>query len=100
MYKILIKYSSKIKPNLWEVYGTTTTTTSGKTTFVEYETDDIDELTSEMLKLDEIYGYENIKVVSDVKYVVGIDLATLDINDDNTNETDEDSSDIAATEDN
>ena len=40
MYKILIKYDND-KFNLWMPYGTTTTSTTGKSEFTEFETDDV-----------------------------------------------------------
>ena len=40
MYKILIKYDND-KLNLWMPYGSTTTSTTGKSEFTEFETDDV-----------------------------------------------------------
>lgn len=75
MYKILIKYSSNIKPNLWEVYGSTVTSASKTTTFTEFDTDDIELLKEELLELDKIYGHENLKVIKeiDTSYSVNVD---------------------------
>lgn len=75
MYKILIKYDNKIKNNLWEVYGSSTTSTTGSTTSTEFETNDIEVLKEELIKLDKIVGFENIRVIEDktVKFSVDID---------------------------
>ena len=51
MYKILIKYDND-KFNLWMPYGTTTTSTTGKSEFTEFETDDVAVLKETILKLD------------------------------------------------
>lgn len=73
MYKILIKYASKAK-DLWEVYGTSTISTTGTVTFTEFETDDVEALKEEILTLDQEYGYENIRVIKDVSYVLNVDI--------------------------
>lgn len=65
MYKILIKYSTD--HNLWKQYGTTTSSTASDTiTFQEFQTDDVEILKAEIIKLDQQYGFENIKVYKDV----------------------------------
>ena len=46
MYKILIKYDND-KFNLWMPYGSTTTSTTGNTTFTEFETDNIENIIRE-----------------------------------------------------
>lgn len=61
MYQILIKYQNS-KLNLWEESGTYTTK-NDKTEFLKFETDDEEILKSEILRLDAIYGFENIKVI-------------------------------------
>lgn len=61
MYQILIKYQNS-KLNLWEESGTYTTK-NDKTEFIKFETDDEEILKSEILRLDAIYGFENIKVI-------------------------------------
>ena len=73
-YKILIHYDSKLK-NLWEVYGSTTVTGS-TVTFTEFETDDVNELQNTITELDKQIGHENIRVISDVTYSVGV---TVDV---------------------
>ena len=77
-YKILIHYDSKLK-NLWEVYGSTTV--AGSTvTFTEFETEDVNELQNTIAELDKQIGHENIRVISDVTYSVGVtvDVAKAD----------------------
>ena len=67
MYKILIKYNEE--HNLWEQYGTTTSSTTDSdttTTFQEFQTDDVETLKEEIIKLDKKYGFENIKIYKDV----------------------------------
>ena len=78
-YKILIKYTDAKLKNLWEVYGSTTV--AGSTvTFTEFETDDVNELQNTITELDKQIGHENIRVISDVTYSVGItvDVAKAD----------------------
>lgn len=64
MYQILIKYQNS-KLNLWEESGTYTTQ-NDKTEFYKFETDDLEILKKEILRLDAIYGSENIKVVKTI----------------------------------
>lgn len=72
MYNILIKYNDS--KNLWQLYGTSSSTTSSEETFVPFETDDLEKLKTEIKTLDEKYGHENIKVVKDVAYVVDVNI--------------------------
>lgn len=72
MYNILIKYNDS--KSLWQLYGTSSSTTSNEETFVPFETDDLEKLKTEIKTLDEKYGHENIKVVKDVKYAVDINI--------------------------
>ncbi len=78
MYKILIRYNDK--HNLWQSYGTTISSTTTSTSFTEFETDDVEILKSEILKLDAIYGHNNIRIIEDVtlKYSVDVILNTTD----------------------
>ncbi len=78
MYKILIRYNDK--HNLWQSYGTTVSSTTTSTSFTEFETDDVEILKSEILKLDAIYGHNNIRIIEDVtlKYSVDVILNTTD----------------------
>lgn len=72
MYNILIKYNES--KNLWQLYGTSSSTTSSEETFVPFETDDLEKLKTEIKILDEKYGHENIKVVKDVAYAVDVNI--------------------------
>ena len=76
-YKILLRYDSKLK-NLQECYGTTSITGS-TTTFTEFETDDVDVLKKEIKKLDKQIGHENIRVITDVTYNVGITVDEIKV---------------------
>ena len=73
MYKILIKYDND-KLNLWMPYGTTTTSTTGKSAFTEFETDDVTVLKETILKLDKEHGFEKIRVVEDVTVNFTVDV--------------------------
>lgn len=84
MYKILIKYDND-KFNLWMPYGTTTTSTTGKSEFTEFETDDVTALKETILKLDKEYGFEKIRVVEDVTVNFSVDVVV----DENTGTTED-----------
>ena len=73
MYKILIKYDND-KLNLWMPYGTTTTSTTGKSEFTEFETDDVTVLKETILKLDKEHGFDKIRVVEDVTVNFSVDV--------------------------
>ena len=73
MYKILIKYDND-KLNLWMPYGTTTTSTTGKSEFTEFETDDVTVLKETILKLDKEHGFEEIRVIEDVTVNFSVDV--------------------------
>ena len=73
MYKILIKYDND-KLNLWMPYGSTTTSTTGKSEFTEFETDDVTVLKETILKLDKEHGFEKIRVVEDVTVNFSVDV--------------------------
>ena len=83
MYKILIKYDND-KLNLWMPYGTTTTSTTGKSEFTEFETDNVETLKNEILKVDKEYGFEKIRIVEDVTVTFDVNVAV----EDNTESTD------------
>ena len=74
MYKILIKYDND-KFNLWMPYGSTTTSTTGKSEFTEFETDDLDTLKQELVKLDKTIGSSNIRVVEDKTIEFTVDVS-------------------------
>ena len=82
MYKILIKYDND-KFNLWMPYGSTTTSTTGKSEFTEFETDDVTVLKETILKLDKEHGFEKIRVVEDVTVNFTVDVVV----DENTEST-------------
>lgn len=87
MYKILIKYPNEKFSNLWEQYGTnTSSTTDTASIFTEFETDDVSVLKTEIEKLDKEYGHKNIRVIKDitVSYVATINEGVD--NDDSTGE--------------
>ena len=87
MYKILIKYDND-KLNLWMPYGTTTTSTTGKSEFTEFETDDVAVLKETILKLDKEHGFEEIRVVEDVTVNFTVDVVVED-NTESTEDTTE-----------
>ena len=87
MYKILIKYDND-KLNLWMPYGTTITSTTGKSEFTEFETDDVTVLKETILKLDKEYGFEKIRVVEDVTVNFTVDVV-VDENTETTEDTTE-----------
>lgn len=73
MYKILIKYPNEKFPNLWEAYGTITTSSiDSETSFTEFKTDDMEILKTEIAKLDSKYGHDSIRIIKDVSYEVQI----------------------------
>ena len=87
MYKILIKYDND-KLNLWMPYGTTTTSTTGKSAFTEFETDDVTVLKETILKLNKEHGFEKIRVVEDVTVNFTVDVV-VDENTESTEDTTE-----------
>lgn len=74
MYKILIKYSSKLNKVYWRSHLTDDES-------IEFETDDLEVLKEEIKKLDKIYGHENIRIVNDLTYDVIINLNAIDLGD-------------------
>ena len=95
MYKILIKYDND-KLNLWMPYGTTTTSTTGKSEFTEFETDDVTVLKETILKLDKEHGFEKIRVVEDVTVNFTVDVVVED-NTESTEGTTENNQSTGAT---
>ena len=75
MYNILIKHNDSKK--LWQLYGTTTVT-SNTETFVPFEADDLEKLKAEVIRLDAMYGHENIKVVKTIEYTVDVTISDSD----------------------
>lgn len=77
-YKILIKNAQAKLKNLWEIYGSTTTTGS-TVAFTEYSTDDATELQNKIAELDKTIGFENIRVIADVTYNVGVTVDEIKV---------------------
>lgn len=85
IYKILIKNTQIKLKNLWEIYGTTSTTGS-TVTFTEYSTEDVNELQNTIAELDKTIGFENIRVIADVTYNVGVTVDEIKTIPDNSEE--------------
>ena len=79
-YKILIKNTQAKLKNLWEIYGSTTTTGS-IVAFTEYSTEDITELQNKIAELDKTIGFENIRVIADVTYNIGVTVDESKVDD-------------------
>jgi len=77
-YKILIKNTQAKLKNLWEIYGTTSTTGS-TVTFTEYSTEDVNNLQNTIAELDKTIGFENIRVIADVTYNVGVTVDEIKV---------------------
>lgn len=77
-YKILIKNTQAKLKNLWEIYGTTSTTGS-TVTFTEYSTEDVNNLQNTIAELDKTIGFENIRVIADVTYNVGVTVNEIKV---------------------
>jgi hypothetical protein len=60
--------------NMYKTYGTSTTYSNGRTSFKEFETEDLAELKAEFMKLDKVYGFENLKVVMELDFSVDVDI--------------------------
>lgn len=73
MYNILIKHNDNKK--LWQLYGTTTCATSNTETFTPFEADNLENLKAEVIRLDAMYGHENIKVVKTIEYTVDVTIS-------------------------
>lgn len=76
MYKILIKYTSKLNKTYWRFYETLE---DGKN--IEFITEDEDILKNEIKKIDSEYGYNNIKIVKDCTYDILVEVPeNIDLN--------------------
>ena len=95
MYKTLIRYDND-KLHLWMPYGTTTNSTTGKSEFTEFETDDVTVLKETILKLDKEYGFDKIRVVEDVTVNFTVDVIVGE-NTESTNDTTENNQSTGAT---
>ena len=73
MYNILIKHNDS--KTLWQWYGTTTSVASNTETFTPFETDNLENLKAEVIRLDAMYGHENIKVVKTIEYTVDVTIS-------------------------
>lgn len=73
MYNILIKHNDS--KTLWQLYGITTSAASNTETFTPFETDDLEKLKVEVIRLDATYGHENIKVVKTIEYTVDVTIS-------------------------
>ena len=71
MYKILIKYKSKLNKTYWQDY----IIKNEDGISVEFGTDSLTELEAEIKKLDKTIGSENIRVISDISFEVITDVA-------------------------
>ena len=70
MYKILIKYISKMNDIYWKSHMVTNE--MGET--VEFSTDDFEVLREEIRKLDAIHGHSGLRVINDVTYAIRVEL--------------------------
>lgn len=70
MYKILIKYISKMNGIYWKSHMVTNE--KGET--VEFSTDDFEVLREEIRKLDGEIGHQNLRVINDVTYAIRVEL--------------------------
>ena len=72
MYKILIKYNSVLGKEFYQMYQIQTEGSPSE--LIEYSTDDLDELKNTIKELDREYGYNNIRVIADVTYDIGVSI--------------------------
>ena len=72
MYKILIKYNSVLGREFYQMYQIQTEGSPSE--LIEYSTDDLDELKNTIKELDREYGYNNIRVIADVTYDIGVTI--------------------------
>jgi hypothetical protein len=64
--------------NMYKTYGTSTTYSNGRTSFKEFETDDLDVLKQTFIQLDRQYGHENLKVVTELDFSIDVDIFQLE----------------------
>ncbi len=72
MYKILIKYTSKLNKIYWRFYEKLEDGTN-----IEFSTDSIDVLESEIQKIASKFGYDDIKIVKDFTYNILVDISEI-----------------------
>ena len=70
MYRIFTKHNDKL--GTWKLYGTVSGTTATDSTITPFETEDIDELRAEILKLNAEIGHENIMACKMVDLSYGV----------------------------
>ena len=73
MYNILIKHNDS--KTLWQLYVTTTSVAANTETFTPFEADNLENLKAEVIRLDAMYGHENIKVVKTIEYTVDVTIS-------------------------
>ena len=71
--KCIIKHNDS--KTLWQLYGTTTSAASNTETFTPFEADNLENLKAEVIRLDAMYGHENIKVVKTIEYTVDVTIS-------------------------
>lgn len=81
MYKILIRFTNKLGKNIWEVYGSSTTSTTGYKTSKEFETDDIEVLKEKIRELDKEFGHDDIRIIKDATYDVMVEVESTNPDD-------------------
>lgn len=81
MYRIMIKHttssSSVMADKMYEVYGSEVTSknaTGTTSVFTPFETDDVEILKAEVLKLDRVYGHKNIMVCQIVELAYDVEI--------------------------
>ena len=72
MFRIFVKYENEKIKDLWREYGISSSTTGSTSTFTPFETDDIEVLRNELIKLDSEIGHDSIRVVQDVALQYGV----------------------------
>ena len=87
----MIKHStssnSAMANKMFEVYGSEVTSknaTGTTSTFTPFETEDVEALKAEVLKLDRVYGHENIMVCQVVELTYGVEIVSDETEEDTT----------------
>lgn len=76
-YKILTKYTSVLKKDFYELYKVPVVGNSQE--LVDFETDNLEVLKTEIKKIDKSMGFDNIRIIADVTYDIGIKVNSIDI---------------------
>ena len=75
-YSIFVKYNNNANRPLYEQYGLHNSTTgSSSTTFVPFETDDMEVLENTILELDKVHGHENLIICKVIEATYGVEIA-------------------------